>query len=339
MSRLPLAILALVALVAHPLRADEVRVSDGRKLVGRIVADQDGELTILTYKDGPIVVPVADVKAAKKSANLYDDYDAKAKDVEDSAQARFELGEWCKRKGLLWQAREEWRKAIDLDPDHEAARKALGDRKGKDGWVTFEEQQQAKGLEWFEGKWLKPADIDRIRHARHPNYGWVLTAAYKDDADRKFLESWAERAKKASAFMWELTEGQLYIKQITVTDKGGPADFTIVNQDQMKIRPGVYAEAGGDTITAPGLILEYTFFHELMHFKYAIPHCDSCRHCIMSSDPTATRICDDADHKAPPSDSCWGKIRRHHKAMVLKPLTRKWKRTPVPETKVIVVDR
>lgn len=137
--------------------------------------------------------------------------------------------------------------------------------------------------------------MERLLAARHPTHGRVLTATYTGDADKAFLESWADRAKAASKFMWELTEGQLYVKEITVTDRGGPADVTIINKGSMKIRMGAHAEAGPDTITAPGQILAYTSFHELIHFKYARPdHCTNCRHCIMSSDPTASQICDDA---------------------------------------------
>jgi len=332
--------LAVALLLAGASWGDEIQVADGRKLVGRIIDTGDDEVEILTYKDGPITVRARDVRKTARGANLYDEYDAKTVDSPDTADGHFELGNWCKSKGLLWQARVEWRKATELAADHEGARKALGDRKVKDAWVTFEDQQKQAGLEFFEGKWLKPDAVARIKRARNPAQGWVLTATYKDDADKAFLESWGERAKEASKFMWELTEGQMYVEQITVTDKGGPADFTIINKDQMRIRPGVYAEAGGDTITAPGQILAYTFFHELIHFKYARPdHCDNCRHCIMSSQPTANQICDDADHKAPPGTSCWGAMRKHHKELALLPLTRKWKATKPPETRVIVKDR
>ncbi len=319
---------------------DDVQVADGRKLVGRIVGEKNDFVTVLTYKDGPIAVRARDAKKIVRGANLYDEYDKVKGDYEDTAEGHFKLGEWCKGKGLLWQARIEWRKTVEKDPDHEAARKALGDRKAKDGWTTYEDQQKAAGLEFFEGKWLKPDAIARIKRARWPAHGWILTATYKDDADKSFLESWGERAKEASKFMWELTEGQMYVEEIAVTDRGGRADFTIINKDSMKIRQGVYAEAGADTITAPGLILAYTFFHELIHFKYARPdHCDNCRHCIMSSDPTASQICDDADHRAPPGPSCWGAIRKHHKELALAPLTRKAKPGRVPETRVVIRDR
>lgn len=331
----------LLLVLALPLSAlaDEVTTADGRKLVGRVTSEGD-DVTVLTYKEGPITVSKADVKATRKGATLYDEYDKKKSEFEETAEGHAKLGDWCKGKGLLWQAREEWKAAVKIDAEHEAARKALGDKKTKDGWQTFEEQQEAKGLKLFEGRWIKPDEIEKIKFARHPACGWVLTATYKDDTDKAFLESWGERAKAASKYMWEITEGQLYVKEITITDRGGSADFTIINKDKMKIRDGAYAEAGPDTITAPGQILAYTFFHELIHFKYAQGHCDNCKTCIMSSDPYANQICDDADHKNPPGASCWSMIRKKHaKEYALKPLTRKWKATPVPETKVIIKDR
>ena len=336
--RLPLLVVLLLPVL--PCAADEVVTGDGRRLVGRILKNEDGQITILTYKDGPIVVPASDVRGTKPGPTLYDDYDKKIGDFEDTSEGHFKLGQWCQGKGLTWQARIEWRKALEKDSEHEGARAALGDKKTKDGWITFEEQQTAKGFIFFEGRWLKKADIDRIVAARHPSVGLDLTATYFEDTDKAFLESWAERVKMASQFMWELTDGQMYVKQITVTDKGGPADFTIVNKDSMKIRPGVYAEAGADTISAPGQILAYTFFHELIHFKFARPdHCINCRHCIMSSDPTANQLCDDGDHKEPPKTSCWGAIRAKHKDLTLKPLARKAKPGSVPPTAVVIKDR
>jgi hypothetical protein len=335
-----IALLALGMIVLSAF-ADDVVTADGRKLVGKITDENEGGLTILTYKDGPITVGLRDVKVRKPGKTLYDDYETKKSEFEDTADGHIKLGTWCKDKGLTWQARIEWKKVVELDPANDAARKALGDKKVEE-WVTFEAQQEAKGLEFFEGRWLKPEDVKKIKRARHPAYGWVLTATYKDDTDVEFLTSWGERTKEASQFMWELTEGQMYVEEITITDNGGPADFTIVNKDSMKAKPGeYYAITLADTIEAPGKILPYTFFHELIHLKYGRnDHCENCRHCIMSSDPSASQLCDDADHKAPPKQSCWGEIREHHKKeMALVPLTRKAKIGKVPETKVIVKDR
>jgi hypothetical protein len=341
MRRYAAAVIAF-SLFSAAAQADEIFTTDGRKLVGTIASEDAERLTVLTYKDGPVEVLLSDVKARRAGKTLYGDYEAKKDEFEDTADGHLKLGNWCRDKGLTWQARIEWRKAVDLDAENEAARKALGDKKGKDGWTTFEDQQKAKGLEFFEGKWQTPDAIAAVRRARHPAQGWVLTATYRGDADAAFLASWGERTKEASQFMWELTEGQMYVAQITITDNGGPADFTIVNKDLTKAKPGAYyAITLADTIEAPGKILAYTFFHELIHFKYHRPeHCDNCKHCIMSSDPTASQLCDDADHKAPPGKSCWGAIREFHKKdLALRPLTRKAKVGPVPETKVIVNDR
>lgn len=336
------AAIALV-LVAIDAGSDEVTLADGRKLVGRVTEDTAESVTVLTYKDGPISARPRDVKARKVAKSLYDDYDAKKTEHEDTVDGHLKLAAWCKEKGLTWQARSEWRRVTELDPDHDAARKALGDKKVKGAWVTFEAQNEAKGLALFEGKWLPTDQIDKIKRARIPAYGWVLTATYKGDADVAFLESWGERTKEASRFMWELSEGQLYVEEITITDHGGPADFTIVNKDLTKAKPGeYYAITLEDTIEAPGKILAYTFFHELIHLKYnRREHCDNCRHCIMSSDPTASKLCDDGDHKSPLPTSCWGAIRAFHKKhLALLPLTRSGaKLGKVPDTKVIVKDR
>jgi hypothetical protein len=173
--------------------------------------------------------------------------------------------------------------------------------------------------------------------ARMSPIALVLTATYDGSATREFLESWGERAKMASEYIWELTEGQMYVKQLTLGDNGGAADFTIVNTDSKMISEGVYAMTTGGTIKAPGKILGYTFFHELLHLRYDRPHCSECSQCIMSSDPTATRLCDDADHKQPPETSCWGAIRKQESGHNLRRLTRDGGELPkVPETKIVI---
>ncbi|MBI3726567.1 hypothetical protein HY251_21795 [bacterium] len=338
---------AAALLVASGTRADEVQTKDGKTLTGKITEDGEKTTTILTYKDGPVTVAAEDLKSKKKKPSFYDAYDKKAAESEDTAEGHYALGKWCELKTLTWQARAEWEKAVSLDPSHEKAHKALGHEKVDGTWKTHEEVMKAKGLVLLDGKWIDAKKADEIKRSRKGCVAHVFTAACVGfEGSHAFLESWGKRAVEASKYMWRLTEGQMYVKQMTIFPKkeaGQKYDFEIVNQDSMKIRQGVYAQAyPGDHIDAPGQILAYTFFHEMIHYKFKrSDHCDNCHHCIMSSDPNADAICDDKDHKAPPVQSCWGEIRAFYEKqeIFLKPLERK---TPeklppdLPETIVIV---
>lgn len=172
--------------------------------------------------------------------------------------------------------------------------------------------------------------------------GWALTATFEGDVDAKRPESFGERAREASKCMRELTEGQMYVREISVTDTGGAADDTILAdaRDAIKIGGGRYKEtAGGGPSARPGKSWR-TFFYELIHLEYGSDRGTNCKHCIMSSDPCASQICDDAD-KAPPATSCWALMRRFDKGVSLKLLRQgsKAEIAPVPETKVNLRDR
>ena len=303
----------LPALAVLPALADTVTLKDGSVLKGRITRQDKEALQILTPDRGPYPVPAAQVKAVEKGSSVWDRYDKEAAKSPDTPEGHLDLGRWCLKQGLPWQAEEEMAKAGSAE------------------------------------------ELGKLREARA--VGLVLTAAYPGDTDKAFLASFGERAKEASRFMWELTEGQMYVRQITVADKGGKGDFkgkpdfTIVNLDQIRAKPGeYYAITRNGTIEAPGKILAYTFFHELMHLKFEMDHCLDCKECIMSSEPTADRLCDDADHRgkrdgASPSGavvegSCWGRIRKLVKDRPLRPLLRDPKRPPgpPPETRVLVLD-
>jgi tetratricopeptide (TPR) repeat protein len=70
------------------------------------------------------------------------------------AGSLYELGAWAQRHGLAREARELFDRAILRDPEHEAARRALGFKRFDGRWLTEEETMLAKGFSLFEGRWV-----------------------------------------------------------------------------------------------------------------------------------------------------------------------------------------
>ena len=75
-----------------------------------------------------------------------------------TAADRYALGLWCKEKNLLPESAAQFREAVRLDPDHAAAREALGDRKADGKWVPAEEAMERKGLVRHDGRWMLPEE-------------------------------------------------------------------------------------------------------------------------------------------------------------------------------------
>lgn len=75
---------------------------------------------------GVIVVPFESVIRREESVAIVTQYDQKLRTLEDTAAAQFELAAWCDANGMKAEFRRHAQRAIELDPEYEPARTALG---------------------------------------------------------------------------------------------------------------------------------------------------------------------------------------------------------------------
>ncbi|MFC1524940.1 tetratricopeptide repeat protein [Planctomycetota bacterium] len=119
---------------------------------------------------------------------------------ENDVKGHYELGFWCKQKGLLDEAKIELEKAIKLDPQYVKARKELGYVKYKNEWVMKKEAEKLK-----QG------------YIKHEKYGWVKKEEipYLDKGFLKFKDKWLpkeeiEKLRQQWENAWEI-ESEHYI--------------------------------------------------------------------------------------------------------------------------------
>ncbi|MCX7805235.1 MAG: hypothetical protein N3A38_08610 [Planctomycetota bacterium] len=142
--------------------ADTVVCVDGRVIEGEV--EVQGDTVVIKGKFGRTTIPRAEVLEIKKGGSE-DEYRKKLEELEKSdkakdAEAHFALGKWAKGKGLNKQAEERFKRAIELDPDHEGAREALGYVKYLGQWMLEEDAMRAKGMVKVQGKWMTPAEAE-----------------------------------------------------------------------------------------------------------------------------------------------------------------------------------
>ena len=70
------------------------------------------------------------------------------------AAARFALGTWAQKNGLVAEARREFERAVQADPDHRGARAALGHARHEGRWLDHDDAMAAKGLVRRDGAWI-----------------------------------------------------------------------------------------------------------------------------------------------------------------------------------------
>ncbi|MFC1588467.1 tetratricopeptide repeat protein [Planctomycetota bacterium] len=175
-----LLLLLTAVLLCCPVFAEILIMKNGRKVEGKIISEDDSKLVFRTNSGMQITYKKSDIKEIDREHVAAEDvYANKLKEMDDqSAEDHFQLAGWCKQNFNRKKARVHWQKAIEINPDHEGARTALGFIKYRGKWLTKEELKKVKereaakdaadseskamrdkGYEKFNGKWVPKEDI------------------------------------------------------------------------------------------------------------------------------------------------------------------------------------
>ena len=154
--------LAYLGVAGLPLgTADVVTTKDGVVVEGAV--ERTAAEVIVRTAAGEVRLPAASVASvvAGDSARTAARRALDALPATDVA-ARYRLAASLEAKGLADVAAHAYASILAVDPDHPAARRALGYEKVGDRWLTTAEARRARGLVLYEGTWRLPAEVDRI---------------------------------------------------------------------------------------------------------------------------------------------------------------------------------
>lgn len=133
-----------VALPAGLAYADTFILKDNREIVG--VAAEEGDVLVITTREGRVLrVPKAEVVGRQAHSAVMNAYLAKAARLRlDDAAGHYALGLAARKDKLEDEARYEYNLALEADPFHEGAGKALGYAQDAAGrWVAQAESNPA----------------------------------------------------------------------------------------------------------------------------------------------------------------------------------------------------
>jgi len=125
-------LLGLPLVAAVPASADIFHMRNGDELEAEILEDL-GENYRLRTRIGIVDVDKKLIAKIKKRHSPWRRYAKKRKRCPATAEAHYKLAQWCARKNLNTEHRDELECVLELDPDHDAARKALGFSKDNTG--------------------------------------------------------------------------------------------------------------------------------------------------------------------------------------------------------------
>ncbi len=121
----------------------------------------------------------------------------------DTVEGQWELAEWCREKRLSAARETHLKRILELNPDHEPARRALGYSRVGGQWMTQEEAMIKQGYQRYGHRWMLPQEIE------------ILEKKNKNELAEK------EWAKKISVWRdWLGTEkGQVAKENILMIDE------------------------------------------------------------------------------------------------------------------------
>ena len=199
----------LLAAMVSAASADEVVLKNGSKIEGSV--QEDGNKITIDVGSGTITVDRSEVKSINRNGGLIEEFDRRAKDARpDDAEAQWQVYTWSRQhEGLKSRGERQLRKILEIDPNHEGARRALGFVNHKGVWLTQEESKATLGLVKYNGDWVSAETAERLKKLDQE----IRLAQMKQDAEslraREELEIERSRVAQRQRVLDLLQAGQL----------------------------------------------------------------------------------------------------------------------------------
>lgn len=158
---------ALLAALAGGLlsaSADVVRLHAGGELRGRLLSSSQADpVTLETLAGVRIDVAAADVAFITQRPLALEEYEVRSRKVPTTAAAHWDLALWCRDAKLAEQFTEQCRMVVQIDPEHEAAHRALGHVERDGQWVDLDEYMTERGYVKHKGRWITQPELDLLQ--------------------------------------------------------------------------------------------------------------------------------------------------------------------------------
>ncbi len=177
-------VLLLVSILPFPqlATADLVKLINGGELRGKIIASNDSKqkIRIETMTGATVVVDRSNVQFVTPRSLAVEEYETKSRCLEETADAHWDLAEWCRQRGLAKQREMHLRRVTELAPDHEKAQSILGRVWHQGGWIDRDELMASQGYVKYKNKYITPQELEVIENT-------------KDELDRE--RSWFQKIR------------------------------------------------------------------------------------------------------------------------------------------------
>lgn len=159
----------LVLAAATAAQAEIFVLTGGGRVEGEILnPDQSPResYTIRTSHGARITLDVSQVEEVLHLRPEEAEYEKIRHRYPDTVEGHWAMAEWCRQRQMLSAREKHLRRLLELDPDHEKARRALGYTRVGETWMTHDERMLEQGYQRYKGRWRLPQEIELMEKQR-----------------------------------------------------------------------------------------------------------------------------------------------------------------------------
>jgi hypothetical protein len=156
-------ILGAGALAPAAARGELFLLKSGGQVEGELLNPGRGRDDKYTVRTGPGVLlslEAGQVARMVVVSELEQQYQTLLPSVPNTLEGHFDMAKWCLDSGLTAQRQFHLEQVLKFDPDHEAARLALGYAKHGSQWLKPDEYMQKQGYVRYRGAWRLKQDVE-----------------------------------------------------------------------------------------------------------------------------------------------------------------------------------
>jgi hypothetical protein len=169
---------------ATTARADVVELTNGGRVHGKVIREPNAQkptYEIVIDGGGRMAIAKAEVKRVVAQTADQEEYARRARAAGDSVNEHLKLAAWCRTKNLRDEYRQQMARVLELDPNHEQARRALGFQNKNGQWMSRDEVMEGRGLVLYDGKYQTRQHVELLEQAKQ---GKLVDADWKNQLKR-----------------------------------------------------------------------------------------------------------------------------------------------------------
>jgi hypothetical protein len=159
----------LLAGLSQQSLGDVFLLANGGRVEGRLLDSANENRSTLVIElaaGGRLTIPRSQIARIESISADDAEYENLARSSPDTVEAHLKMAEWCRERKLRDKAQQHWERILELDPNHEAARAALGFRQENGHWLTRDDVMAARGLVLYEGRYVAPQHVELMERQK-----------------------------------------------------------------------------------------------------------------------------------------------------------------------------